>query len=142
MNIFDVIKDCIANPSFTSDYALEERTCSNIDTLIFTNGSIFSRHLALKKEISDFKGSSIDERMMRLYIRVWTGLRKFLTKVVSKGNCFVNLDFGYFYPSTQELFAYSPTQELIDRYTLIEDNYNISPANRHVTLKHIIDYCT
>lgn len=139
MNVLDVIKDCILSPCFAGDYTLDERTSSHVDATTVTNGSAFSGYSRFRREAKD----SVDQRMARLYMRVWTGLGKFLAKTVGDGNCFASLDFGYFYPSRDVpgQFVYSPTLELIEKYgyTLVEDEHNALPNGGDVDLAQTLD---
>ena len=139
MNILAVIKDCIENPCFAKDYDLEEYTIDKTsDTQTVTNESIFSGLSSFKKGNISSKTSSIDQRMVRMYMRIWNGLGKSIVKTLTDGNCFISLSLGYFFSIKGSLsqFAYSPTLEIIERYglTLIEDPYNMHPTNRFVIL--------
>lgn len=138
MNILDVIKNCIASPYFARDYDVEEFTMDDTsDAKSITNESAFSGLSALKKANADSKTSSAEQGMLRLYMRIWTGIRNAIYKIVSNGNCFISMELGYFYPMKGARgFAYSPTLETLEKYnySLAEDPYNIKPTNCSVTL--------
>ncbi len=160
MNILDVIKDCIANPYFVRDYNLEELTVkspSKVDTMSVGQESSFTGFSNYKSStlsgLPDLpKMPMMDQRLMRLYMRVWSGLGRLVLAEISRGNCFVSLDIGYFYPYKDESVAregqgkmtapnvtrvcYSPTLELLDKYqfSLFEDPFNVLPSNREVSL--------
>eukprot|EP00826_Nyctotherus_ovalis_P064484 TRINITY_DN9460_c0_g2_i2.p1 TRINITY_DN9460_c0_g2~~TRINITY_DN9460_c0_g2_i2.p1 ORF type:complete len:135 (-),score=20.31 TRINITY_DN9460_c0_g2_i2:359-763(-) len=131
MNILDVIKDCLGNPYFTKNYDLQELTVSSTETRSITNASSFSNYTAFNSD-----PSNIDQRLLRIYMRIWTALTKAIARTVCEGNCFVSLDLGYFFPSSTMpgRFMYSPANELFDKYgyELEEDSYNVKPANRNV----------
>ena len=150
MNILDVIKDCILNPCFVKDYDLEEFTLANYscaDTKSITKESSFTGYggkqgsmLGMTKN-GENGAASIDQRLLRMYMRVWTGLAKILVREVSQGNCVVSLDLGYFFPSKSSSgnllrVCYSPTLELIEKYkyTLYEDEYNYESSKKNVML--------
>ena len=124
-------------PLFVKDYDIEERTLDNSSvTQTYTNESGFSHISTFKKFNLNPSGSTIDQRMMRMYMRVWSGLQKLILKVVSEGNCFVSLNIGYFFPlkGIQGSYGYSPTVEILEKYgfVLLEDAHNINPNHRFV----------
>jgi len=134
MNILDVIRDCLVNPYFTKEYEIEKDTVSSTETNSITNKSAFSNYTTFTKS------TNIDQRLLRIYMRVWSGLGKLISKTVTEGNCFVSLDLGYFFPSKiQGKFIYSPSIELIEKsgYGLCEDAYNVKPSNRNVNMKKV-----
>ena len=132
MNILDVIKDCISNPIFSKDHHIDELTVNGSDICSVATDSVFSG-------ISEFVGasqpSSIDQKLLKIYMRVWIGFVRMLTRTVTQGNCFVSLSLGYFYPMKGR-FVYSPTLEVMEKYgnLLKEDFWNIGPKNRTVKL--------
>jgi len=132
MDVLDVIKDCIANPCFVKNGDVEVMT--NNDS--FEGGnvmseSVFSGITEFKK--NDVKADTVDQRLLKLYMKVWSSLGRLLIKTITHRNCFISPELGYFYP-LKERFIYSPTLELMEkyRYLLIEDYCNISPKNRTV----------
>lgn len=131
MKILEVIRDCVASPYFARDYDLQELTVGSTESGSMTKASSFSNYSAFSS-----KPSNIDQRLLRVYMRVWTALTKAIARTVHEGNCFVSLDLGYFFPSntTPGRIVYSPANELLDKYgyELEEDSYNIKPANRNV----------
>jgi len=144
MNILDIIKDCILGPYFAKNYELEELTIGKFsDSQSVTNQSSFSNYASFK-QTNDLEGktSLIDQRMLRMYMRVWSGLSKCIQKTVNEGKCFVNLNLGYFYPLKNNIrrIAYSPIPELLEKYgcSLIEDDYNAMIANETVLCVLII----
>jgi len=147
MNILDVIKNCISSPYFAKDYDVEEYTIDGTsDAKSITNESAFSGLSAFKRVNANSKSSSMEQGMLRLYMRVWSGIRNAIQKIVSNGNCFISMELGYFYPmkGAPGRFVYSPTLETLEKYdyTLIDDRYNIKPSDRSVTLytTHRLDY--
>ena len=142
MNILDVIKDCISNPSSTKDYTLEDwtmdQTLSNDQSV--TNKSSFSGYTSFKQGIYNSSATSIDQKLLRLYMRIWAGLGRLIKRVIIEGNCFISFNLGYFY-ILDGCCVYSPTIEIIENNGLIfiEDKWNIGPINRIVLCKFIID---
>ena len=137
MNILDVIKDCILRPFYLKDYDLEEQTVDTYSaTQTFTNESAFSGFSSFSKIKENPKLPSIDDRLLRMYMRIWNGLTKIIAKTVAKGSCFVTLNIGYFFPlrGLDATFAYSPNSEFMERYglTVYEDAYTIHPNKRFV----------
>ena len=151
MNIIEVIKDCIANPCFVKDYDLEECTISGpsqAETKSITKDSCFTGFSGKRSNIlsggpgvEDSKMSPMDRKLMQLYMRVWAGIGKLIVKELGRGNCFVTLDIGYFFPTKGQVtspgaarYCFSPTLELLDKYQfqLLEDEYNVTPTNRSV----------
>jgi len=145
MNVIDIIRDCILLPRFAKDYDVEELTVNQtLDTCTITNESAFSGISSIKK-CNTIAKNGIEQQMLRMYMRVWTGITKSLCKVLSEGNCFVSLSLGYFFPLKGILgkFAYSPTYEILDRYdlSLDEDLCNVHPSNRFVCCIMKLDTC-
>ena len=135
MNILDVIKDCISNPNITKDYSMDELTIANtFDTYSMTNESTFTGYSEFNR--TDNKISLFDQKLLRINMRVWNGIKKIIMKTVSAGNCIINYELGYFFPlnNPPTKFAYSPSLELMEKYgyTLKEDKFNIIPKNRIV----------
>jgi len=139
MNILDIIKDCIVNPCFAKEYSLEEITIDTASTKTYTNESVFSGLSSFKK----IEQPSIDQRMIRIYMRVWSNLCKYIAKVITEDKCFINSNIGYFFPIRGILskYGYSPPSKVIDSYgvTLYEDAYNIHPLKRFVSLVNRVD---
>ena len=134
MNILNIIKDCINNPQFTKDYGIEEYTLEqSSESQTITNESSFSSYSIFKNNKINTKLPLMDQKMLKLYMRVWTGLGRAIAKVTLEGNCFANLQLGYFFPlnDSKRKFAYSPTFELLESrgLTLIEDCSNIKPGD-------------
>lgn len=136
MNVLDVIKECILNPCFTKNYDIE-MTESNeqLEACSAMSDSVFTEFTEFKRE--NVKADSVDQKLLKLYMKVWTGLGRLLAKTITQGNCFISLELGYFYP-LKDRFVYSPTLELMNKYgyLLIEDFCNISPKNRTVNPNH------
>lgn len=122
MNILDVIKDCIANPSFTREYNLEEHTVATSDSKSTTNESAFSNLTAFKRSHHP-QMPTVDQRLFKLYMRVWSALGKLIKQTVAAGSCFVHLDLGYFYPSQHSnKFAFTPAAELLAKFRIHGDD--------------------
>ena len=133
MNVLDVIKDCISNPYLTKNYDVEEVSLnSTIDAHSITNNSAFTGYSTLVKPETLSDTSLIDQKLLRVNMRVWNGLRKLIVVMIMKGNCVVCKEFGYFFPKGSKV-AYSPTMEVMEQYLLLENTYNINPKNRNVT---------
>lgn len=135
MNILDVINNCIKNPRLLKDYDIEESLSSKYtftaDPTI-THISDYSGYSNLRKE--SFK--SVDQSLLRLYMRAWTGLGRYIMKIIADGNCFYSLDLGCIFPVkvTERKCGYSPLLETLEKYglSLAEDEYNIHPLKRNV----------
>jgi hypothetical protein len=139
MNVLDVIKNCISNPYFIKNYDVEEFCFNNtIDTHSITNDSAFTGYSTLVKTDTLSNTPLIDQKLFRVNMRVWNGLRKLIVAMVTKGNCVVCREFGYFFPRGGKV-AYSPTMEIMDQCLLLENTYNINPRNRNVIFNITID---
>lgn len=67
-----------------------------------------------------------------MYMRVWSGLGKCILKTINEGNCFVNLNLGYFYSlKNNTRVIYSPISELLEKYgcSCTEDDCNVMVVN-------------
>lgn len=127
MNVLDVIKDCIASPHLTKNYDIEELSLTNtLEARSVTNDSAFSGYSALSTSL-------VDQKLLRVNMRVWNGLRRLIVAMTGKGNCVVTREFGYFFPkSGGGKVAYSPSVEAAEQLQLVENNFNVSPKNRNV----------
>ena len=138
MNILDVIKDCITNPIFTKDYELEEFTIDkSSDSKSITNQSAFSNYSVFKqRNYLDNKFPSIDQGILRMYMRIWSSFIKYMANIVYEGNCFVCLDIGYIYKdrNNQGKYVYSPSPDLLEKFncTLFTDSYNLPSVSKNV----------
>eukprot|EP00826_Nyctotherus_ovalis_P020481 TRINITY_DN16437_c0_g1_i1.p2 TRINITY_DN16437_c0_g1~~TRINITY_DN16437_c0_g1_i1.p2 ORF type:complete len:133 (-),score=27.66 TRINITY_DN16437_c0_g1_i1:836-1234(-) len=128
MNILDVIRDCVSNPFLLKDYDLEEFTVGQLsDTQTITGKSAFSGFSLVKKLPNTPK--PLVQQLMRMHMRVWTGLVKFIAKALADGNCFADLSLGYFYPAKGKC-TYSPSSDILEKYgyELKTDSWNVHPA--------------
>lgn len=135
MNILDVIKDCILSPHFLKNYDLEELTASKFsDSQSATNESSFSNYTTFKLANNlEGRTSAMDERLVRMYMRVWSALCKSIRKTTADGNCFVSLSLGYLCPSRDRSgkVVYSPFAEVLEKHgcALAEDEWNVNAGN-------------
>ena len=128
MNILDVIKNCIINPYFLKDYdidAISNSKESLSDDKTSINSSVFSGYSTLKNSSL----LSMDQHLLRVYMRIWNALGLSLKQVLLYKNCFVIPDLGYFFPSNQRfgMTIFSPFTEVCEKYncTLIADDFNV-----------------
>eukprot|EP00826_Nyctotherus_ovalis_P017277 TRINITY_DN15078_c0_g1_i2.p3 TRINITY_DN15078_c0_g1~~TRINITY_DN15078_c0_g1_i2.p3 ORF type:complete len:165 (+),score=50.22 TRINITY_DN15078_c0_g1_i2:75-569(+) len=135
MNILDVIKDCILSPHFLKNYDLEELTVSRYsDSQSVTNESSFSNYTTFKQANNlETKGSAMDQRIVRMYMRVWSALCKCILKTIADGSCFVSLSLGYLRPSKDKSgrVIYSPFAEILEKHgcELAEDECNVNAGS-------------
>jgi len=124
MNILDVIKDCIENPCFTKEYGVEEHTINDTE---IKSESVSSNFTSFKKSNHLYSQThEADEKLCRLYMRIWLNLCKLIRKTVSDSKCLVIAYIGCFYPLEEHIdkYMFTPITNLLTKFSIYNDQYN------------------
>lgn len=122
MNILDVIKQCVLSSNIPNAFSIRQSETSIYSSVKTTSSSIFSNFSSLQREMGVM---SIDEKLVRIYMRVWTSFGRRVAEIVGRGACCVCSEAGNFFP-VGNVCGYSPGVEIMEKYglSLVEDSYN------------------